>query len=101
MGIWDVGPFDNDDAADFADALDDASAQDRIEMIGAVLEPPMPRFPAYVRDLAINALDGLIAKPTWLAEAWNASPDGSKWRRTIVDLRAILDPPQQETLFVL
>ncbi|GIE83520.1 hypothetical protein Aph02nite_94700 [Actinoplanes philippinensis] len=143
MGTWDIGPFDNDDAADFADALDDASAQDRMELIGAVLErvadptdddsrlsdapravaaaaliaaqcpggvavdsgygpkTPMPQFPAYLRDLAIKALDGLIMKPTWLAEAWNASPEGTKWRRTIADLRAVLDPPQQETLLGL
>ncbi|MEU4163458.1 DUF4259 domain-containing protein [Actinoplanes sp. NPDC026670] len=143
MGTWDVGPFDNDDAADFADALDDAPAHVRIEMIGSVLErvadpadddsrlsdapravaaaaliaaqypggvtvdsaygpsTPMPPFPTYLRDLAIKALDSLIAKPTWLAEAWNASPDRMKWRLTVVGLRAVLDPPQQETLFVL
>lgn len=38
MGTWDVGPFDNDDAADFAVELDDAPPQARIEMIGAILE---------------------------------------------------------------
>lgn len=141
MGTWDVGPFDNDDAADFAGELDDAPAQARIEMIGAVLErvadptdddsrlsdapravaaaalvaaqcpggvlvdpnygpsTPMPQFPACLRDLAINALDSVISKPTWLAEAWNESPSGPEWRRTISDLRTILDPPQEETLF--
>jgi hypothetical protein len=40
-------------------------------------------------------------KPTWLAEAWNASPDGGRWRRAVVGLRAVLEPPQQETLFIL
>ncbi|GGN85126.1 hypothetical protein GCM10010112_65200 [Actinoplanes lobatus] len=38
MGTWDAGPFDNDDAADFAATLDDAPAHVRIEMIGSVLE---------------------------------------------------------------
>jgi hypothetical protein len=143
MGTWGAGPFDNDDAADFAGELDDAPAQARIEMIGAVLErvadptdddsrlsdapravaaaalvaaqcpggvpvdpnygprTPMPQFPAYLRDLAINALDRVISKPTWLAEAWNESPSGPEWRRTISDLRIFLDPPQEETLFTL
>ena len=35
---------------------------------------PMPQFPAYLQDLAIKALDSVIAKPTWLAEAWDESP---------------------------
>jgi hypothetical protein len=61
----------------------------------------MPQFPAYLRDLAIKALDSIIMKPTWLAEAWNASPDGGRWRRAVVGLRAVLEPPQQETLFIL
>lgn len=143
MGTWDAGPFGNDDAADFAGELDDAPAQARIEMIGAVLErvadptdddsrlsdapravaaaalvaaqclggtpvnpsygprTPMPQLPAYLRGLAITALDSVISKPTWLAEAWDESPSGPEWRRTISDLRVILDPPQEESLFAL
>lgn len=143
MGTWDAGPFDNDDAADFAGELDDAPAQARIEMIGAVLErvadptdddsrlsdapravaaaaliaaqcpggspvdpnygpsTPMPQFPVYLRDLAIKALDSVTTKPTWLAEAWNEGPDGPEWHRAISELRTILDPPQEETLFAL
>jgi hypothetical protein len=143
MGTWGVGPFDNDDAADFAGDLDDAPADIRIEMIGTVLErvadpadddsrlsdapravaaaaliaaqcpngapihpsygpsAPMPQFPIYLRDLAIKALDCLIAKPTWLAEAWSEGLDGPEWRRTVSGLRAVLDPPQQEALFAL
>ncbi|AEV85291.1 hypothetical protein ACWT_4271 [Actinoplanes sp. SE50] len=62
---------------------------------------PMPQFPMYLRGLAINALDCLIAKPTWLADAWRESPNGPEWRRTVSDLRAVLDPPQQEALFAL
>jgi hypothetical protein len=143
MGTWDVEPFGNDDAADFADELDDAPAQVRIEMIGAVLDrvanpadddprlseapravaaaalvaaqcpggvpvtsgygptTPMPQFPAYLRNLAIDALDSVITTPTWLAEDWDATPKGPAWRRTISDLRNVLDPPQEETLFDL
>jgi hypothetical protein len=74
---------------------------------GAPIDPgygpstPMPEFRDYLRDLAIRALDCVITKPTWLAEAWDESPSGPEWRRTISDLRAVLDPPQQGALFDL
>jgi hypothetical protein len=41
----------------------------------------------------------VITKPTWPAEAWNESPSGPQWRRTISDLRTVPERPQQETLF--
>ncbi|OSP29021.1 hypothetical protein B7767_40060 [Streptomyces sp. 13-12-16] len=37
MGTWDTGPFDNDTAADFADALDDAEPEAREALIRGVL----------------------------------------------------------------
>jgi hypothetical protein len=140
MGTWDVEPFGNDDAADFAFELDDAPASVRIEMIGAVLErvanddghrlsdppravaaaalvaaqypdgvptstsgptTPMPEFPGHLRSSAVQALDRVTTAPTGLAEAWDASPDGPAWRRTIADLRTVLDPPQRAVLFDL
>ncbi|MFI1997058.1 DUF4259 domain-containing protein [Actinoplanes sp. NPDC020271] len=143
MGTRDIGPFDNDDAADFAFEMDEASTHTRIEMIGAVLErvanpaddhsrlsdapravaaaaliaaqypggapitsvygptTPMPEFPAYLRNLAIEALDRVIKAPTWLAENWDASPHSPAWRQTISELRKVLDPPQRESLFDL
>jgi hypothetical protein len=143
MGTWDVGPFGNDDAADFAGELDDAPAHTRIEMIGAVLErvanpadndprlldapravaaaaliaaqcpggapivsahgptTQMPEFPGYLRSVAIDALDRVITTPTWLAEEWDATPEGPAWHRTVSDLRKVLDPPQHESLFDL
>ncbi|OSC63616.1 hypothetical protein B5181_21940 [Streptomyces sp. 4F] len=33
MGTWDVGPFDNDTAADLCDALDEATATERENII--------------------------------------------------------------------
>ncbi|MBO3750037.1 DUF4259 domain-containing protein [Streptosporangiaceae bacterium NEAU-GS5] len=33
MGMWDVGPFDNDSAADWCGDLDDAEAAERPELI--------------------------------------------------------------------
>lgn len=143
MGIWGVGPFDNDDAADFAGELDDSPAPTGVELIGAVLERvadpadteprysdapravaaaaliaaqypggtsvtsvygparPMPVFPGYLRGLAVDALDRLTEKPHWLAGDWDATPDGPAWRRTLLDLRQVLDPPQREALFDL
>ncbi|MGI5237442.1 DUF4259 domain-containing protein [Dactylosporangium sp. CA-139066] len=38
MGFWDVSPFGNDSAADFAWELDEATAEARIEMVGDALE---------------------------------------------------------------
>ncbi|MEV6755338.1 DUF4259 domain-containing protein [Streptomyces sp. NPDC051214] len=37
MGTWDVGPFDNDTAADFCGDLDDAPAEDRLGLVRAAL----------------------------------------------------------------
>jgi hypothetical protein len=37
MGTWDTGPFDNDTAADFANALDDARPEEREALIRGVL----------------------------------------------------------------
>jgi hypothetical protein len=37
MGAWDVGPFDNDAAADFAGDLTDASPEDRPQLIHEAL----------------------------------------------------------------
>ncbi|MFE7563292.1 DUF4259 domain-containing protein [Kitasatospora sp. NPDC057500] len=38
MGTWDIGPFDNDTAADFADDLDEAALEEREAMIRGVLK---------------------------------------------------------------
>ncbi|MEU4218853.1 DUF4259 domain-containing protein [Actinoplanes sp. NPDC026623] len=62
---------------------------------------PRPRFPAYLRDLAVDALDCVIGESSWPAEAWDESPDGPGWRRGICDLRAVVYPPQRETPFSL
>ncbi|MGW4232470.1 DUF4259 domain-containing protein [Streptomyces sp. NPDC004980] len=37
MGTWDIGPFDNDTAADFGGDLDEAPQEDRESMIRGVL----------------------------------------------------------------
>ncbi|MBC9716731.1 DUF4259 domain-containing protein [Streptomyces sp. TRM66268-LWL] len=37
MGTWDIGPFDNDTAADFAIALDEAEPEGRLNLIRNVL----------------------------------------------------------------
>lgn len=37
MGTWDTGPFDNDTAADFVDALDAAGREERTVLIRGVL----------------------------------------------------------------
>ncbi|MER5334196.1 DUF4259 domain-containing protein [Micromonospora sp. NPDC002717] len=140
MGFWGVGPFDNDDAADFADDLDAATVDVRIEMVGSVLDrvvtahddidmwhapravaaaalvaaqcpggratcpiygpsTPMPQFPSSLKQLAIDALDNVLAASAWRAPEWRDASNGSQWRRNIIALRNVLDPPQRETLF--
>ena len=38
MGTWDIGPFDNDTAADFGGDLDEAAWEERVSVIrGALL----------------------------------------------------------------
>ncbi|MER8062690.1 MULTISPECIES: DUF4259 domain-containing protein [unclassified Streptomyces] len=37
MGTWDVGPFDNDTAADFCDDLDEAAAGEREGIVRGIL----------------------------------------------------------------
>ncbi len=141
MGFWDVGPFDNDDAADFAAELDGAPAGARIDMVGRVLErvatadedsdvwdapralaaaaliaaqrpggepvcstygpsTPMPQFPDYLIPLAVDSLDRVVAT-AWLADNWTDAAHRMAWRRTIRDLRGVLQPPQRESLFDL
>jgi hypothetical protein len=38
VGTWDVGPFDNDDAADWCSDLDDKAPEDRAKFIRSALE---------------------------------------------------------------
>ncbi|SHN39197.1 DUF4259 domain-containing protein [Cryptosporangium aurantiacum] len=58
---------------------------------------PTPDFPADYRRLALRALDRLVTEPSWMTAGWKDG--GAAWRRTISDLRRVLDPPQAETLF--
>ncbi|MFI6225759.1 DUF4259 domain-containing protein [Micromonospora echinospora] len=141
MGFWDVGPFDNDDAADFAMQLDQATVKGRITLVSSELahvvdttdpeiwnaprgiaaaalvaaqcpggqptdpvygpSEPMPRLPDHLKGLAIEALDRATAAPSWLADFWEETSQGAAWRRTITNLRKVLDPPQPETPFDL
>ncbi|MFB7907139.1 DUF4259 domain-containing protein [Kitasatospora sp. NPDC056076] len=49
MGTWDIGPFDNDTAADFAGGLDDAAPGERAGLVRAALERAA-RGPEYLDD---------------------------------------------------
>ncbi|MEV6211549.1 DUF4259 domain-containing protein [Kitasatospora sp. NPDC051914] len=146
MGTWDTGHFDNDSAADFAGALDDAPAEARESMVRAALlraadetdhldhteaveavasaalvaarcpggEPvttaygpdePVPLTAVDdLRELAVQALDRVLAAESELADLWDEAVDGPAWRRGIARLRAALDPhpaPPQDALFEL
>jgi hypothetical protein len=41
MGTWDVGPFDNDTAADFGGDLDEAALEEREALISGALNAPL------------------------------------------------------------
>jgi hypothetical protein len=69
VGAWDAGPFDNDDAADFAQQLDDADPNQRLLLIREALEAALddsedddveeaqPRAIAAAAVLGANRLD--------------------------------------------
>jgi hypothetical protein len=143
MGTWDIGSFDNDTAADFGGALDEAAVEERESMIRSALKraadpadhldasdgeravaaaalvvaqhpggesacsnygpsEPLPKLPADLRALAVDALDQVVSDPSELAELWAEAVNGSKWRKDIARLRDVLDPPvppQEEALF--
>ncbi|AUY52428.1 DUF4259 domain-containing protein [Streptomyces sp. CB01881] len=133
MGTWDIGPFENDTAADFADALDETAMEERENLIRSALtrtvrtqdyldssegveavaaaaliaaqfpggEPistsygpdeTLPAFAADLRALAVDALDRVLAEESELAELWDETVDGPRWRQSVDRLRAVLDP---------
>jgi hypothetical protein len=58
MGTWDVNPFDNDTAADFADDLDEAALEEREAVIRGVLESaaePVEFLGIYDGERAVGA----------------------------------------------
>ncbi|MFI1383359.1 transposase [Embleya sp. NPDC020886] len=63
---------------------------------------PVPAFAMELRSLAVDALDRVLAPESELAELWDDTPDGPRWRLSIDQLRWILDPrlrPQEDVLF--
>ncbi|MFF2406628.1 DUF4259 domain-containing protein [Streptomyces sp. NPDC058092] len=121
MGTWDIGPFDNDTASDFANDLDAAAVGERETLIRRVLmrtidnqdylEAPdaeeavaaaaLPNLPADLRRLAVEALARVLADESELAELWGEAEDGRRWRSSIGRLRQGLDPTPQARMDVL
>ncbi|MEV5434085.1 DUF4259 domain-containing protein [Streptomyces sp. NPDC052701] len=141
MGTWDIGPFENDMAADFAYTLDETAQDKREGLVRATLirtvqaldylespegaeavaaaaliaaqcpggepistsfgpEKALPAFADDLRPLAVEALDRVLAEESELAELWDETPSGPKWRRSIGRLRAVLAPesrPPEDT----
>ncbi|MBM9504047.1 DUF4259 domain-containing protein [Actinacidiphila acididurans] len=61
MGTWGTGPFDNDTAADFANALDDAEPDARESLIRGVLVRTVDRIGYLVEADEAVAAAALIA----------------------------------------
>ncbi|MFJ4715257.1 DUF4259 domain-containing protein [Streptomyces sp. NPDC088785] len=65
MGTWDIGPFDNDTAADFADELDEAALEEREAMIRGVLKRaagPTDFLEIYDGERAVGAAALVVAQ---------------------------------------
>lgn len=56
MGTWDVGPFDNDTAADFCGDLDDAPENEREALIRRALAEAIDTLGYLDEDIAVQAV---------------------------------------------
>jgi hypothetical protein len=57
MGTWDVGPFDNDTAADWCGALNDTHPERRVELVRATVAAVANHGDEYLdSDLAVEAI---------------------------------------------
>ncbi|MGX1133082.1 hypothetical protein RKD49_005272 [Streptomyces glaucescens] len=56
MGTWDVGPFDNDTAADFCNSLDDAPPEQREGIVRAALGTTVATIGHLDADIADEAV---------------------------------------------
>jgi hypothetical protein len=56
MGAWDIGPFDNDTAADFANDLDDAAEHERIPLMRRALDAVIACDGYLDSDFGVEAL---------------------------------------------
>lgn len=88
MGTWDVGPFDNDTAADFCDGLDDAAADKREEIIRRALVDSVDTRGELDADYADEAVAAaaLIARQCPGGEAYESA---YRSREPLPDLRGL------------
>ncbi|WP_328725100.1 DUF4259 domain-containing protein [Streptomyces sp. NBC_00259] len=56
MGTWDVGPFDNDTAADFSYTLDEAAEGERESIIRAALVRTVDTHGCLNHDVSVEAI---------------------------------------------
>ncbi|WTU05372.1 DUF4259 domain-containing protein [Kitasatospora sp. NBC_00070] len=64
----------------------------------------LPTFATDLRTLAAEALGRVLAAESELAELWDDTRDGPRWRRSVGHLREVLAPrtePQEDALFEL
>jgi hypothetical protein len=53
-------------------------------------DKPLPAFSPDLRPLAVQALDRVLAKESELAELWDETEYGPKWRESVAELQAVL-----------
>ncbi|WP_145503576.1 DUF4259 domain-containing protein [Streptomyces sp. CFMR 7] len=97
MGAWDIGPFDNATAADFAGDLDEVATEERGAMICGVLRHaagPADFLEIYDGERAVGGAALIVAQhPDGDPACSNYGPS-----KPLPELPADL-PPQREALF--
>lgn len=141
MGAWDSGPFDNDDAADFACSVDSVPEHERVGVIRAALlaavenndgyldldvgapavaaaaliasrmpggegfipshygpQALLPGFPPDLAQLAIRAVDRVLADKSELQSLWAEDMRADRpWHSSMKRLRSVLAGPDNRT----
>jgi uncharacterized protein DUF4259 len=89
VGAWDSGPFDNDDAADFAGELDDAGPGERVALIRRALQAAVDATAEDDDDLP----RGVAAAAVLAAVRVDTPVDSSYAPKFLADEDSVLEVP--------
>ena len=93
MGTWDSGPFDNDSAADFANALHAAPEHERAALIRTVLTAAVDNDSYLELDEGAPAVAAAALLACRLPGGGQFAPDGYSPAASVPGLAADLVPP--------
>jgi hypothetical protein len=92
LGTWDAGPFDNDDAADFAGELDDTPEGERVALIRSVLTAAVENNTYLDSDEGAPAVAAAAIVAYRLPGGEQFAPNGHGPEAPVPDLPADLVP---------